>query len=117
MKTAQIEKLEPLPTKVTVCRGLLHECGQRPPGSARAADADQIDMETTCPGPTPYPSPTIDAAAGTGTAARGNPVVGTTGGQTKMLSSQTEIEILLQQAIEAKQQLEARIAELRAASR
>jgi hypothetical protein len=33
-----------------------------------------------------------------------------------MLSSQSETEILLQQAIEAKRQLEARIAELRAAA-
>ena len=99
-----------------LCRELLHECGQRPPGSARAADADQVDGEKIFPGPTPHPSPTIDAAAGTDTAARGAPVGGPTGGQTKMSSSPTEIEILLQQAIEAKRELEARIAELRAAS-
>ena len=98
-----------------MCRELLHECGQRAPGSARAADAEKIDMEPSFL--SPHPLSTVDTSAGTGIAARGAPALdGNTSGETKMLSSQTETEILLEQAIEAKRQLEARIAELRAAS-
>ena len=105
---------------------LLHDCAQRPPGSARAADAKAaaaVKLEPTSlpsPGPTPCPSPATTAAAAVSGDLVGEPNATVAQGtrmreETEMLRK-AETEKLLSQAIEAKRQLEARIEELRAAT-
>lgn len=100
-----------------MCRALLHNCAQQP-RSARAADAVAAaaqDDEGIC-GPTPCPSPIATVTTADSPSSAADPTASGYAGDETNTHPQTDSEKLLQQAIDAKQKLEARIEELRAAT-